>query len=116
MTKKAQRQAIAETCGWTFKPDEFGWHFAKLDKRGSWWKYADGEDPFPDYLNDLNTRNEMWKTCTVAELTRWAQELVKRCHRAGWLVDGKDLVGTIMHAPQSFYCDSFLRAKGRWVA
>lgn len=62
MKPEEQRIVIAKVCGWIFKPQEFGWSFTKLDPKSYWLKYREGsEEPFPDYLNDLNAMHEAEK-------------------------------------------------------
>jgi hypothetical protein len=61
MTREEKRIKLAALEGWLFKPDEFGWHFAKPCKSSSWWKYDDSGVPFPDYFNDLNAAHKLEK-------------------------------------------------------
>jgi len=78
MTKYKQRAAIAEACGWIFKPDEFGWSFAKINKEGPWCKYVKSErKPFPNYPNDLNAMHEAEKRLTPNQLSVYVRELCR---------------------------------------
>ncbi len=79
MTDEQIRIKIAETMGWVFKPDEFGWSFAKLDKKGPWAKYGQGEEPFPNYPADLNACAEFEAMLTSAERFTYLVELNKLC-------------------------------------
>jgi hypothetical protein len=58
LSQKQKRVKLAEARGWIFKPQEFGWNFTKLDPTSYWIKYRKGEEPFPDYFNDLNACHE----------------------------------------------------------
>jgi hypothetical protein len=106
MSPKKQRILIAEKCGWIFKPDEFGWSFAKIDSKNAWWKYCSRDSktiPFPDYLSDLNAMHQAEEH--LGDVDNWLKY-------EGFLDEG----GTkfIFHATAAQRAEAFLRVFGLW--
>ena len=114
MNKEAQRIAIAEACGWLFKPDEFGWSFVKPDKEGFWWKYGEGEEPFPDYLSDLNAMHDVEKRLTVDQKFLYYQILFDPDNTCDTILKTDHWHKISATAAQ--WAEAFLKTIGRWKA
>lgn len=113
MNPSAQRIAIAEACGWKWKPELFGLIQGP--------EHLSGARNVPDYPNDLNAMHEAEKVltekqwdsyinwelrCTVAA----AQDRTIKCS----VRPMPDEVRGLVHATAAQRAEAFLKATGRW--
>jgi hypothetical protein len=112
MTKYKQRAAIAEACGWIFKPDEFGWSFAKINKEGPWCKYVKSErKPFPNYPNDLNAMHEAENILSEAQRLQYWWALYEIVDDSG---DNTENLINATCATAAQRAEAFLKTIGKW--
>ena len=62
MNKEAQRIAIAEACGWSYRKTEFCTYWWNDEVNKTLPPNDDGFRPCPDYLNDLNAMHDAENT------------------------------------------------------
>lgn len=115
MSPEAQRIAIAEACGWEFRPYE--------DTR-AWWKggamvwneivrrLSDNipTDPLPDYLNDLNAVHDACEQANI-ELGPYYRALAKT------MSQDPDFMGhpnEMIHATAAQRAEAFLKTLNLW--
>lgn len=130
MNEQEQREAIAEACGksqlyavmkggYYYRPNAHGyttdmsqaWHTTKQTAES---ELVSGEPmsivpvPPPDYLHDWNATHQMVNSLSEVCRGRWLITLDALTDSTEWLPD------RIMKAPQSKWCEAFLRVNGLW--
>jgi hypothetical protein len=110
MTNEQINIAIAEVCGWEWKPygDMMAWYFNGVMK---WCREVCGlrkdikpTTPLPDYLNDLNAMHEAEKILTRDQIEVFCDQLLPKHHGIWWGI----------HTTSHQRAEAFLKAIGKW--
>ena len=99
MTKKQQRIAIAEACGWKWEARIKG--SIKVWNKPPLMVFYDSE--LPNYLNDLNAMHEAEKVLTADQWYKYDRLMPLRDPQK-------------IHSPAAQRAEAFLRAIGKWTA
>ena len=106
MNPEAQRIAIAEACGWTFKEKDgqlFSYDPAsKVGITPHTWE-------LPDYLNDLNAMHAAEKVLADTVKREYIKQLVAVVNESEWSK------WPTAHATAAQRAEAFLRTIGRWT-
>jgi hypothetical protein len=110
MNKEAQRIAIAEACGWSYKKGEFATYWWNDQVNKTLPPNDDGFRPCPDYLNDLNAMHEAEKVIPrqLYHVDYWQ----KGYGRFQQILSG--LTITPYSATAAQRAEAFLRTIGKW--
>lgn len=123
MTPEQQRIAIAEACGWIYRPEhdvEFNTPAGRVAPESWRIDYPNGDceaacfDGLPDYLNDLNAMHEAEKLILnydAGSHGRYIDHLIDVCGKR------KDETWhlAIFHATASQRAEAFLRTLNLWT-
>ncbi|RRJ96804.1 hypothetical protein Ga0100231_023850 [Opitutaceae bacterium TAV4] len=139
MTPEAQREAIAEACGFVaqyvllkggyyYRPGAHG-YTSKIEEAGRFSKeYAESDvratngevtmrpEPLPDYLNDLNAMHAAEETLSDARAQIYIEQLADVTKAKFDTFNGPPNVihWCLYHATAGQRAEAFLRTVGRW--